>query len=62
MAAPSEPTALHRLLNADQRPEAEAVLIRVRGAVQGVGFRPFVHALASRCGLVFRPTRPASQR
>ena len=27
------------------------VRVRVKGAVQGVGFRPFVHALAVRCGL-----------
>ena len=29
-----------------------AIEITVRGVVQGVGFRPFVHRLASRCGLV----------
>ena len=28
-----------------------AIDITVRGVVQGVGFRPFVHRLASRCGL-----------
>jgi len=28
-----------------------AIGITVRGVVQGVGFRPFVHRLASRCGL-----------
>ena len=28
-----------------------AMEITVRGVVQGVGFRPFVHRLASRCGL-----------
>lgn len=28
-----------------------AIEITVRGVVQGVGFRPFVHRLASRCGL-----------
>ncbi|MBI5904716.1 MAG: acylphosphatase, partial [Deltaproteobacteria bacterium] len=28
-----------------------ALEITVRGVVQGVGFRPFVHRIASRCGL-----------
>src|SRR5512145_16913 len=28
-----------------------ALEITARGVVQGVGFRPFVHRLASRCGL-----------
>ena len=28
-----------------------AIEITARGVVQGVGFRPFVHRLASRCGL-----------
>ena len=32
-------------------PVLEAIEITVRGVVQGVGFRPFVHRLASRCGL-----------
>jgi hydrogenase maturation protein HypF len=31
--------------------EVERLRIRVRGAVQGVGFRPFVHGLAKRYGL-----------
>src|ERR1700723_4321852 len=29
----------------------ERLRVRVRGAVQGVGFRPFVHGLAQRYGL-----------
>ena len=29
----------------------ERLRIRVKGAVQGVGFRPFVHGLAVRCGV-----------
>jgi len=31
--------------------EHERLRVRVRGAVQGVGFRPFVHGLAARFGL-----------
>lgn len=30
---------------------SERLRVRVTGAVQGVGFRPFVHGLAMRCGL-----------
>jgi hydrogenase maturation protein HypF len=33
------------------RPAVSDVLLRVRGAVQGVGFRPFVHGVALRLGL-----------
>jgi acylphosphatase len=29
----------------------ERMRIRVKGAVQGLGFRPFVDGLAVRCGL-----------
>ena len=32
-------------------PPVAAAVFRVRGVVQGVGFRPFVYALARRCGL-----------
>ena len=32
-------------------PEASRLRLTVRGVVQGVGFRPFVWALANRCGL-----------
>jgi hydrogenase maturation protein HypF len=32
-------------------PDTTRLRVRVRGAVQGVGFRPFVHALAERYGL-----------
>jgi hydrogenase maturation protein HypF len=34
-----------------EAPRHERLRIRVKGAVQGVGFRPFVHGLAVRCGL-----------
>ncbi len=34
-----------------EAPPRERLRIRVKGAVQGVGFRPFVHGLAVRCGL-----------
>ncbi|WP_412741858.1 carbamoyltransferase HypF [Krasilnikovia sp. MM14-A1004] len=34
-----------------EAPAREAWSIRVRGTVQGVGFRPFVHRMASRLGL-----------
>ena len=34
----------------------EAVLLRISGVVQGVGFRPFVYRIASRCRLAGRVT------
>jgi hydrogenase maturation protein HypF len=34
-----------------EAPHHDRLRIRVKGAVQGVGFRPFVHGLAARCGL-----------
>lgn len=34
-----------------QAPHPGRLRVRVRGAVQGVGFRPFVHGLAVRCDL-----------
>ena len=43
-----------RLLQPQSAPAGEAgrrVLVKVRGIVQGVGFRPFIYQLARRCGL-----------
>ncbi|MGA2403854.1 MAG: carbamoyltransferase HypF, partial [Syntrophobacteraceae bacterium] len=43
-----------RLLQPQSAPAGETgrrVLVKVRGIVQGVGFRPFIYQLARRCGL-----------
>jgi len=40
-----------------------SVELRVRGVVQGVGFRPFVHRIAARCGIAGQVTnRPGEVR
>ena len=33
------------------RPRSSDVVLRVRGTVQGVGYRPFVHFMAVKLGL-----------
>src|SRR5215213_11747462 len=51
MSAEAEPQAGEGLDRVMRTPTQERREISVRGIVQGVGFRPFVYALAQRHGL-----------
>lgn len=49
--APAPPAPVHDDLPTPTRAAHERLALRVRGAVQGVGFRPFVYRLALELGL-----------